>query len=330
MSSTKAVPSDAALRKALEKAFAEVGLAAARDVVRRPSEYTTSFPLEELDVVLVDGNELRLVGKRLDWAALEEAGRVAKPEFLHDPLREPAVYAHLLAPRGLGPRYCGSAVDVEADGFWLFVERVEGRELYQLGDLEPWRAAAGWLAEMHGLFAGDLQHHAECGRLIDCDEAYYRRWLARAREFAVTMDGERAQGVNWLAARYDAVVEILLDLPRTVLHGEFYASNVLVGADASRPRVYPVDWEMAAAGPGLLDLAALVSGDWREEEREEIGAAYRAVAGAGASFPEQLAAARLHLAVQWLGWAPPEWLPPAGQRHDWLTEALALAERLGL
>ena len=38
---------------------------------------------------------------------------------------------------------------------------------------------------------------------------------------------------------------------------------------------------------------------------------------------------RLHLAVQWLGWEP-RWEPPAEHRHDWLGEALALAERLGV
>jgi hypothetical protein len=30
--------------------------------------------------------------------------------------------------------------------------------------------------------------------------------------------------------------------------------------------------------------------------------------------------------MQWLGWSA-EWMPPAEHRHDWLGEALALAER---
>jgi hypothetical protein len=32
--------------------------------------------------------------------------------------------------------------------------------------------------------------------------------------------------------------------------------------------------------------------------------------------------------VQWLGWSS-QWSPPAQHAHDWLSEALALAERLG-
>ena len=38
---------------------------------------------------------------------------------------------------------------------------------------------------------------------------------------------------------------------------------------------------------------------------------------------------RLHLAMQWLGWAA-EWSPPPEHSHDWLAEAFTLADRLGL
>jgi thiamine kinase-like enzyme len=145
-----------------------------------------------------------------------------------------------------------------------------------------------------------------------------------------------------LAARHEAVVEALLALPRTVVHGEFYASNVLVAAadDASDSdptrlggksdaRVAPVDWELAAAGPGLTDLAALVSG-WGDADRRALVAAYSAEPGIAAFSDRDLGLARLQVAIQWLGWAPPEWEPPEGQRHDWLGEAVALAEELGL
>lgn len=282
--------------------------------------------------MLEDGAELRLIFKDLAWSALDDEARLAKPAFLYDPRREPAVYASVLAPHGLGPRYYGSAIDPDADRYWLFVERVDGRELYQVGDLELWRAVAAWLGGTHSDLADDLDAHAERGRLIEYDEPYYRRWIERAGEFA-SMPGQpasRSEGVAWIADRYDPVIEGLLDLPKTVIHGELYASNVLVAGAAPTVRVCPVDWELAARGPGLVDLAALVSGGWVERDREAIVSAYRAAAGVAAFSPEQLALARLHLAVQWLGWAPPSWAPPEGQRHDWLSEALSLAEGLGL
>ncbi|MGH2683850.1 MAG: phosphotransferase, partial [Actinomycetota bacterium] len=112
------------------------------------------------------------------------------------------------------------------------------------------------------------------------------------------------------------------------IHGELYASNVLVDRTDDGLRVCPVDWEVAAAGPGLVDLAALTAG-WNEPDREAIVSAYMeedSTADADA-FHRGLALCRLHLAVQWLGWSP-DWRPPAEHAHDWLSEAAALAEEL--
>jgi len=325
-------PTDSEVRHGLERALSTAGLRIDGQVRRRPSEYRTSFPLEELDLTLEDGAELRLIFKDLAWAAPDDEARLAKPDFLYDPRREPAVYASVLAPRGLGPRYYGAAIDPDAERYWLFVERVDGRELYQVGDLELWQAVAGWLGEMHTKLADDLEDHVERGRLIEYDESYYRCWIERAEEFAAApgQPRSRSEAVAWIAARYGPILEGLLSLPRTVVHGEFYASNILVAGVAPALRVCPVDWELAGVGPGLVDLAALVSGDWGEEQREAIVSAYREAAGTDSFSAEQLDMARLHLAVQWLGWAPPSWVPPEGQRHDWLGEALELAEGLHL
>ncbi len=325
--------SDAELRDGLERALATTGTPPPREILRRPSEYRTSFPLEELDLTMEDGAKLRLAFKQLGWNALDEEARLAKPEFLHDPRREAAVYASVLAPAALGsPRYYGASVDPEAERYWLFVEWVAGRELYQVGDRGLWEAAARWLGAMHIRLGEDLGGHAERGRLLDYDEAYYRRWIDRARGFsrAPGQPASRSRSLDWLGERYEPLIEGLLALPKTVIHGEFYASNVLIEGDAPAPRVCPVDWELAAAAPGLIDLAALVSGGWRDEDRDAIVSAYHSAVGPAIFSAQQLDLARLHLAVQWLGWAPPSWIPPEGQRHDWLAEALSLAEGLGL
>ena len=280
-----------------------------------------------------DGSELRLAFKQLGWSDLDEQARLAKPRFLHDPRREAAVYASVLAPIALSvPRYYGSVVEPEAERYWLFVEWVDGRELYQVGDRTLWEAAARWLGEMHVRLGEDLVTHAERGRLLDYDEAYYRRWIDRARRFsrAPGQPATRSRSLDWLGERYGPVIEALLALPKTVVHGEFYASNVLVESNAPEPRVCPVDWELAATAPGLVDLAALISGGWGNEDRTAIISAYRSAVGPESFSAQQLDFARLHIAVQWLGWAPPSWIPPEEQRHDWLGEALALAEGLGL
>ena len=43
----------------------------------------------------------------------------------------------------------------------------------------------------------------------------------------------------------------------------------------------------------------------------------------------ELDCARLHIAIQWLGWSP-EWTPPPEHARDWRAELPRLAERVGL
>jgi aminoglycoside phosphotransferase (APT) family kinase protein len=329
-------PTDAELRIALERVLAGAGFELFGSVERRPSPYRTSFPIEELRVELRGRGPVRLGLKRLDWEELEREGQLAKPRFLYDPEREPAVYRSLLPQVPPGPpEFFGAAL--EETRHWLFFEWVEGRELFQVGERELWGEAARWLARFHVAMAPELDHHRREGRLIDHDAGFYRRWIERAAEFATQLDDESATAVAWLRERHEPVVEALLALPRTVLHGEFYASNVLVAVDCDHPprgaesdvRVAPVDWELAAAGPGLTDLAALVGG-WPEADREALAAAYAGEPGVPPFTPRAFDLARLQVAIQWLGWAPPEWEPPEGQRQDWLAEAVAIAEGLEL
>jgi thiamine kinase-like enzyme len=122
-------------------------------------------------------------------------------------------------------------------------------------------------------------------------------------------------------------------MPMTFVHGEMYASNVLVSQDSTGRRVCPVDWEMAGVGPGLLDLAALCSG-WDEATGRSIALAYRAAQEpdrgwppADADFLALLDCSSLCLAVQWLGWSP-HWSAPPEHARDWLGHALELVDRL--
>ena len=88
-------------------------------------------------------------------------------------------------------------------------------------------------------------------------------------------------------------------------------------------------------GPAVIDLAALTGGRHAPEDRDAMVDAYRAVlagdrdAAIRATSAEALTCARLHFAVQWLGWAP-DWSPPEEQRQDWLTEAVRTGPVLGV
>lgn len=309
-----------ALRDALESRLG----ARVLGIERRPSPYASSHPLEELDVDLEGGGRLALVFK--------DCGRTvpgARPALVDDPLRPIAIYRALLPFAPPGPPRCVAALgDAVSGRRWLFLERVEGPRLAFVGDFESWRAAARWLAALHARFLGRTDAVA-AGRLLVHDPALADRWMQRAR--AAHPDEPRLARI---AARLYQPATRLAALPPTLLHGEFYADNVLVAPGREGPRICPVDWESAGWGPGVLDLAALVSGSWDERRRRDLALAYRAALEADAGVapdPDRLLAdldlARLHVAVQWLGWLgrrePPPW-----QRHDWLGEAIALGERV--
>jgi thiamine kinase-like enzyme len=316
-------------------------------------------------VDLDDGTVLQLLFKDLNWQALPPHVRQVKPAFLYDPLREIEVYRTILAPLRLGTAICYGAEARGGQGEtknrgWLFLEKVTGLEMYQVGQFEIWAQVARWLAGLHTRFADlpDLAVRAASAHLLVYNAAYYRVWMRRAAEFlSVRIEKSTAASevrgikelLQWLANRHEWVVERLAALPATFIHGEFYASNILVqktepsescGDFGSVPvsgslRICPVDWEMAGLGPGLIDLAALISGKWTAEQKRALALEYYAAlppTGAWAAGPDDFLAAldwcRLHNAVQWLGWSP-DWSPPPEQAWNWWEEALELAEKIG-
>lgn len=304
-------------------------------VERRPFAYRTSFALEELDVVWNGGAELALLFKDVGRNTLAEDAARAKPFLVYDAEREIAMYRSVLASNALGTADCyGAIADANTGRYWLFLERVAGRELYQVGDIGVWQQAARWLAAFHRRFAVQAAiEQALWARLLIRNREYYRSWMERALHFADQRPGTSAddrRALRQLAPSHAAAAERLAALPSALIHGEFYASNVLVQDTHSGLRVCPVDWEMAGWGPGLLDLAALVAGKWSDEQRTAIALAYwQALGDENArderSFWKDLNDCRLHLAVQWLGWSG-DWAPPPEHRQDWLAEALRLAE----
>lgn len=301
-----------------------------KQLEHRPSPNQSSFLMQDLDVSLDDGTELQLVLKDLN--APSEAAEQVKPSFVRDPSREIEAYRRVLPRHPLGTARCyGGIVDAEKRQYWLFLERVQGLELYLIGEFEIWEQVAGWLAEFHNAFTTDVPFLRTATPLLHYDADFYRIWIYRAAEFAG--QSERPF-LERLAQNYDRVIERFVHLSPTCIHGEFYASNILVEQTPQGLRVCPVDWEMAATGPGILDAAALAAGNWAEAEKTQLARAYYAASATRNQmsmdeFLDDFAYARLHVAVQWLGWAR-NWSPPAEHAQDWLREAQTLADRLGL
>jgi hypothetical protein len=336
------------------------------DVVRRPAEYYSSHRLEDLLVRLDDGTVLSVISKDLSPGAMLEAAASVKPPFLLDPMREPWAYQILDAFDVEGPRCVGYYANEPARQFILFLEKADGVPLWQVGDPAVWRAAARWSAVANGQLrtlagaptalsqnlrepcgfaagprgAGRSEIVSNAASLVAYTAEYYALWPRRVAELVIGRNpaDPRAAALAPVLDRYGQVIDRLTRLPKTMIHGEFYASNILAGRRTSGgdadARIIPVDWEMAGIGPGLMDLADLTAGNWPEAERQSMVDAYRAAQPPELSPPPEqfdaaLDACRLHKAMQWLGWAA-DWQPPKEHRHDWIAEALRLGKKLGL
>jgi Ser/Thr protein kinase RdoA (MazF antagonist) len=295
----------------------------------------TSFNLLDLEIELEDGTVLLLLLKDLGMENLHETARRVKPHFLYNPLREIKTYQEILAPSGLSTaHFYGAVVRPDKDRYWLLLEKISGLRLSQVSDYSAWLQAARWLARLHSRFAGESETLSRSVPLLHYDAAFYRMWLERVEEFQAV--GPVKPVWQALAGNYDRAIERLIRLPTTLIHGEFCASNILIQETREGCQIRPVDWETTAVGPGLIDLAALTAGAWTECERAEMAAAYHdtllSEGMPGSPLKDLLLAlddCRLHLAIRWLGWAP-DWSPPSENAHNWLEEAIALSEKMGM
>jgi hypothetical protein len=280
--------------------------------------YATTHPLEIVEILL-DGRPVEAIRKDLAPSRVLPAARGVRPPEIVDSAREASMYSELLAHRPLAPVCFESGTDDA--GPWLLLERIQGIELWQVGDLGVWVEVARWLADAHDALSRSCDAPVP---FLRYDRAFYERWLDRATAFAT---GAQTAALKRLAPCHGYVVDTLLAMRQTVIHGDFTPSNVLVATDdGSGVRV--VDWELAALGPPLVDLASLCSG-WPEHDRLQIAESYARAAGEAFddAFIRDLDCCEFHLCMQWIGWSP-RWASPSEHAHDWLGRAIHLADAL--
>ncbi|MSU35434.1 MAG: aminoglycoside phosphotransferase family protein [Pedosphaera sp.] len=310
---------------------------------RRISTYSSSYIIEYLKVDLSGGKRIELILKDLSPSSLLLTADRIRPHFLYDPRREIRTYRHILrTARDNTPQFYGAFESNDLERYWLFLERVSGPLLWQAEGMDPWKDAARWLARLHEGFysVGQGTLDSSVGHLLRYDRQFLEVWLIRAEEFLKHKhrlhDLAALRRFGQIANRYDRVVKRLLDLPASFIHREFYPSNIIMRKKPRNRAICPVDWELAAIGPSLMDLAALTSGEWSVEARRAMVTAYReTISQVPGGLPtldemmEHVEYCQLHLAVQFMGWAP-DWSPPERHSQNWLREAIRLGEKLGL
>ena len=299
---------------------------------RVPWVRASSCALAEVEAEMADGSMVRLVAKDSSSDRMLPQARHARPSFLFDPTREATMYGDVLDPWRHGTARCHATLP-PAEAPELLLERVDGSPLEEVAYGRPWHAATRWLAAFHAGFAEGTPGGATVAGaawLVGYDRGFFERWPDRAVRALRDAGRSGAQDIAALARRYDAVLDVLDGQPRSLVHGDFHPANIVVSGHG---RICVLDWELAGWGPSLLDLAALTSGRWPPSRRAALERAYRT--GGPDRWPDDdefsvaLECCRLHLALQWLGWAT-DWAPEPRRATDWVAAATRCAERLGM
>jgi aminoglycoside phosphotransferase (APT) family kinase protein len=232
------------------------GAPAAITEIRRTKYHTcTSYDAYVVSVLLNDRNEVTLFQKDFGLSLRPKDDAKRRRE------REVLVYQNLLWGTDLGtPRYYGSVMD-EAEGrAWLLLEYVDGTPVGYTELGLGWAPAAEALGRLHGYFAPQVDSLRGCDYLVhhtvDFLWATVEQALRSLAQIAPAMLGR----LENLVARYDPVIALLADQPKTLLQGGSRGSNILVRIASDPSRACILDWEQAAFGPPLFDLAHLVDG----------------------------------------------------------------------
>lgn len=230
-------------------------LAAAITTVRElPAPASTSYALRRFLLDLADGRTLHVFLKDFDISP-------HPPEMaLWRGARERYVYEKILAGRDLGtPALYAVVWDDATDRHWLMLEFVEGRK-FQRHPIENLLAAGRWIGRLHRSVAGDEPRLAQPGILLTYDATYFQQIAERAVRAVGARFGSLRPRLEAAVAGYESLIEKICSARPTLVHGSYRPKNILVASSSSAVRLCPADWELAAIGPALHDLAFIADG----------------------------------------------------------------------
>ncbi len=262
-------------------------------ISRKPNPFGSTFPTEIVKCRLDDRNGGKTISFFIKYGTKKFDGVYGHRGNVS---YEARVYQDVL--QGLGfstARFYGVHKDEKNGAAWLILEYMgKGRPASWSTDTEPIIRSAGWIGKFHATNEKRIRGgQAKFLRRYDAD--YYRGWARRARRLF-------RHGFPWLAPlcnEFERKIPKLLEAPQTIIHGEYFGSNILYQRGVSRP----TDWQSAAIAPGEVDLASLthswISSVVRKCEREY--ARSRWPSGIPEHFQETLDLARAYMSLRWLG-----------------------------
>jgi len=275
----------------------------------RDKEFTrsTSFAIHRIDVELQSGDILPCVFKDLNpLRQLPDAKQVRRLE-LGRSRREVWMYRQILPRLSLGtPQLYGYRWEPKQGNLWLFIEDAGRHRHGHRLDLAWYEQAAAWAGRFHRATAGSPGDE----RLLRFDRAHYER-QGKDLEAVLERTGEDQPIVERALARYGELVQSVDNLPRGMIHGEFFGKNVLIRPDQATDTIAVIDWETAATGPQYVDLVSISAGRWTTSQRMAMRRSYFAARYPTAAddadwnrFNQETDMVAILEAVSWLGyWA---------------------------
>jgi hypothetical protein len=236
--------------------------------------------------------------------SVDEAGYFCKYETLGNSQRkslghrvgveyESRIYADVLyRVQGAAPPYIGSGILGDTGKIVLVLGYMAGyRSVLPESEHEMEAAAAA---------AGRLQRS-----MVSDVPSFVRRYTKEF--FLYWMNAFRSliqdEGVDdsWLYKQcdyFEGNVDLLLQEPMTLVHGEFYAKNILINNN----QVFMIDWESAGYGIGELDLAALLDSKGNKEIsiRSYIESRWPDATIDKDAFQQRLILSRMYFYFRWL------------------------------
>ena len=277
-----------------------------RELHREHFSRSTSFSTERWRVLLNDGEWLGVFFKDLNPLHQLDVARIIRKLELDRSRRELWIYQHILSRLQLGtPQLYAFRWEPQRGLIWLLLEHA-GEPFVWVGDFQHYLAAARWAARFHAAVR-DIPA-AQTNFLIHHDQTHYHHCGERLEQNLSKFDAQQRQVIHQALDCYNGIIDHLNNLPRCLIHGEFFSENIVV-----RPRPHEqisvIDWETAALGPSYVDLVSISAGQWTPEQRQAMWRAYfeqyQAETGLTMnwdSFCQDVGYVALYRALWWLGW----------------------------
>ena len=156
-------------------------------------------------------------------------------------------------------------VAADPEGEWIVLSLLPGGIQAEHWGAGEYRLAVDQLAALHDQFWGlkdDLENYNWLARPLEVDFSLVvsaasnsLQKLRNQPDHLLHSEYELFLAINNIVSKADQIAAPLRQLPATLLHGDYWPGNLMVYPDGT---LYALDWQLAAIGPGVLDLMIFI------------------------------------------------------------------------